>query len=115
MLAYFPPDISDAGKDAITARFGQFKEKALDQCTDVKGVSSGWGVESDFPVRGGDEKDQNGSLFIAFIGWPTVDAHMKFRDTTEFKDNVKLLTEIEDMISLNMFHIRCRYLERKKE
>ena len=115
MLAYFPAEISQSAKDVATARFQQFEEKALNKCTDVKGVSHGWGTENDYPVRGGAEERQKGSLLMAFIGWPSIDAHMEFRKTDEFKENVELLTGMEDMISLKMFHISCRYLERKTD
>ena len=113
MLAYFPADISQRGKDTAAARFQQFVEKGLNTCADVKGVSYGWGVENDFPVRGNDKEGQTGLLFIAFIGWPSIDAHMEFRETEAYKENVDLITEMEELVSLKMFHISCRYLQRK--
>lgn len=111
MLAYFPSGISTSTKDANSARFQQFMEKGLNACSDVQGVSYGWGVETDFPVR--DSKDgQEGTLLAALIGWPSIDAHMKFRETQAFKDNVHLLREMEEMVKLGMFHIQCKSLER---
>jgi hypothetical protein len=115
MLAYFPANISESAKDAATARFQRFIDKGLNKCIDVKSISHGWGTENDFPVRGGDEEGQKGTLFTAFIGWPSIDAHMKFRETPDYKENIELLTGMAGMISLEMFHIRCRYLERKTE
>lgn len=111
MLAYFPSDISQAGKDAATAQAQQFVEKALNKCSDAKGVSYGWGVENDFPVRGGEE-GQKGSIFVAFIGWPSIDAHMKFRETEIFKEHVSLLRGMEGLTQMAMFHISCKSLER---
>ncbi|KAJ9605827.1 hypothetical protein H2200_009676 [Cladophialophora chaetospira] len=112
MLAYFPSNISTGAKEAASTRFKQFKEKGLDKCDDVKGVSYGWGIENDFPVLGGEE-GQKGSLLTAFIGWPSVDAHMRFRETEAFKKNVDLLTGMEGLTHLGMVHISCRSLERK--
>jgi hypothetical protein len=114
MLAFFPTDISQADQDAASAQFQQFVNKALMKCADVKGVSFGWGVERDYPVRGGEE-GQKGSLLTALIGWPSVDAHMRFRETDVFKDNVGLIRSLGGLVKLAMFHVSCRTLERKKK
>jgi hypothetical protein len=113
MLAYFPWDISPAGKDKVTARLQGFVEKGLNECCDVRGVSYGWGVENDFPVRG--EEGQVAPIFTAFIGWPSIDAHMKFRETAAFKENVDLIRGMEGMVKLAMFHISCRVFVQKAE
>lgn len=113
MLAYFPWDISPAGKDKVTARLQGFVEKGLNECCDVRGVSYGWGVENDFPVRG--EEGQVAPIFTAFIGWPSIDAYMKFRETAAFKENVDLIRGMEGMVKLAMFHISCRVFVQKAE
>src|SRR5436305_1439850 len=77
MIAYFASDISQAAKDAATAQLIQYLEKSVKKCSDVRGVSYGWGVENDFPVKGG-EPGQVGSILMACIGWPSIDAHLKF-------------------------------------
>lgn len=112
MFAFFPTDFSQTDKDAASAQFQQFVDKALKQCPDVTSVSSGWGVESDFPVRGGEE-GQKGSLLTALIGWSSVDAHMRFRETDVFKDNVGLIRSLRGLVKLAMFHVSCRTLERR--
>jgi hypothetical protein len=114
LLCYFPSDISPAGKAAATARLQQFVEIGLGQCSDVKAVSYGWGVENDFPVRGGEAR-QLGSLLVAFIGWPSVDASTTFRETEAFKDNMELISGTEDMINLTRVHISCQYLGREPQ
>jgi hypothetical protein len=110
MLAYFSSDISQAQKDAASANAQQFGEKALNKCPDVKGFSFGWGVENDFPVKGG-EKGQTGSVLTAFIGWPNIDAHLKFRETEDFKENVDLLRGMEGLVKVAMFHVSCQSLK----
>jgi hypothetical protein len=110
LLAYFPSDISAAGKDAAIAQFQKFVEKSFSGSSDVTGVSSGWGVENDFPVRG--EKGQAGSVLMAFIGWPSVEASMKVRQTEASKENVGLIRGMEGIVKLAIFHISCRTLER---
>lgn len=110
MLAFFPPDISEQGKAAVNNRVAQFTEKGLNQCADVQAVNCGWGVENDFPVRGGGE-GQKGNMLIMLVGWPSIGAHMKFRETEAFKDSVGLLRGMEGMIKLTMFHVECRSME----
>lgn len=114
MFALFPADISRADQDAVSAQFQQFADKALAKCPDVKGVSAGWGVETDFPVRG-DEDGQKGALLTAMIGWPSVDAHMEFRETEVFKENVGLLRNLKGMTKIAMFHVSCRTIERQEK
>lgn len=114
MLAYFPSNISSARKDTASSQFQEFVEKGLNKCSDVKAVSYGWGIENDFPVRG-EEEGQIGSILIAFIGWPSIDAHMKFRETAAFKENVDLITGMVGMSKLAMFHISCRDLAKMTE
>lgn len=110
MLAYFASDISTEAKAAATERFAQFAEKGLQKCRDVQAVDFGWGLENDFPVRGGEE-GQNGSMLTALIGWPSIDAHMNFRETDAFKETVGLLRGMEGVVKLAMFHIKCRIME----
>lgn len=112
MLAYFPSDISAEGKEAASERVAQFIEKGLNKCADVQAVNHGWGVENDFPVRGGEE-GHRGNALVALIGWPSIDAHTKFRDTEAFKENVGLLRGLEGMVKLTMCHVKCRGLENK--
>jgi hypothetical protein len=114
MFAFFSADISRADQDAAEAQFQLFADRALAQCSDVVGVSAGWGVEKDFPVRGGEE-GQKGTLFTALIGWPSIDAHMKFRETDVFKENVGLLRNLGGLVKLTMFHVSCRTLERSRD
>jgi hypothetical protein len=109
MLVYFPSNISPAGKDKAAAQLQQFVEKSLENCSDVIAVSYGWGVENDFPVRGG-EPGQSGSLLTAFIGWPSIDAHRKFRETEAFKESVDFVRDVEGIVKLAMFHISCQSL-----
>lgn len=113
MLAFFPSDISADAKAAVHQQASQFVEKGLNKCADVQAVNFGWGVENDFPVRGGEE-GQKGSMLIALIGWPTIDAHMKFRDTDAFKESVGLLRDMEGMLKLTMFHVACRSMVNQK-
>lgn len=119
MLAFFPATITPAQQSAISTQFAAFKSAALDQCKHVRGVSAGWGHETDFPIRGsgdrGSLESEEGSLFFALIGWGSVGEHMAFRETDGFKENVGLVGEMEGCVGLDMFHLECEVLERADE
>ncbi|KUI70035.1 hypothetical protein VM1G_05291 [Cytospora mali] len=110
MLAWFASDISPEVKDANTKNLELFAEKGLKGCSDIQVINLGWGVENDFPVRGGEEGEK-GSLVSMLIGWPSIDAHMKFRDTEEFKEAIPLIRGLEGLKKLTMFHVKCQVME----
>lgn len=67
-----------------------FREKALKiQGAQVTGMSGGWSVEEHPHEKLGE--GEQGKAFAALIGWPTIEAHMKFRETEEFKGTIGLL------------------------
>ncbi|KAK1675498.1 hypothetical protein BDP55DRAFT_552337 [Colletotrichum godetiae] len=114
LTLFFPADLDAAAKEALTAQLEEFKTNALDTSPDFKGISYGWSVENDVPVT--DEPGTTGNLLAAFIGWPSVDAHMKFRDTVPFKENIGILREMEGIVKLGVFHVSCKSkLPPKKE
>ncbi|KAI3401966.1 hypothetical protein diail_3940, partial [Diaporthe ilicicola] len=110
LLIWFPSDISQAGKDAVTNQVRQFADACLGGCADIQAINLGWGIENDFPVRDGEE-GQKGSIFTGMIGWTSIDAHMQFRETDTFKDNIHLLRELEGVVKMTMFHVKSRVLE----
>lgn len=114
VLAYFPSDISPAGKDAAVVQLRQFVEKSLDKSPDAKDVTFGWGVENDFPVRGGAE-GQTGSVLMMLIGWPSIEASTEFQKSELFQENVGLVKSMEGIVQLVTLNLRCRTLERKTE
>lgn len=114
LLVYFPSDISTAAKDSVESNIKQFIDKALTGYPEIKGVNYGWGVENDFPVRGGEE-GQTGSILMAFVGWTSIDAHLKYQETDLYKENVHLLQSFEGVVGMKMIHINCQNLGRKTE
>jgi hypothetical protein len=114
ILAYFPSDFSQAGKVATAEKLQQFVEKSHSECTDVKGLSIGWGVENDFPVKGGEE-GQIGSILTAFVGWPSIDASMEFQETEAFKESLDSVKAMKGIIKLEVFRISCRTFGKKTE
>ena len=39
------------------------------------------------------ESGKKGKAFLALLGWESLEAHMKFRETNDFKNNIHLLRE----------------------
>lgn len=116
MLAFFPSGITTSQQDGVAGQFNAFKTNALDKCGSVRGVSSGWGVENDFPIRGRESgEEEGGTLFLALIGWGSVEEHMAFRETDVFKQHVGLISDMEGCVKLDMFHLQCEVLERARE
>lgn len=117
LLIWFPSDIAQEAKDTATKRLQQFADACLSGHPIIHAINIGWGVENDFPVRDGEE-GQKGSLLTAMIGWPSIDDHMKFRETDTFKNNIHLLRGMEGVLKMTMFHIKSRVMEnetRKEE
>ncbi|KAI1033148.1 hypothetical protein LB505_010583 [Fusarium chuoi] len=105
LLAFFPPDYDVASRATATRRLEEFTGVALKTSRDWRGISYGWSVENDVPIRG--EEGKTGSMLAAFIGWPSVEAHQKFRETDDFKENIGLLREIPGLVKLAAFHVSC--------
>lgn len=109
LLVWFPSEISPEVKDAATKRLQRFADVLAGHPV-IHAINLGWGVENDFPVRDGEE-GQKGSILTLMIGWPSIDAHMQFRETDMFKNNIHLLRGIEGVIKMTMFHIKARVME----
>ncbi|KAF5025441.1 hypothetical protein F66182_2464 [Fusarium sp. NRRL 66182] len=102
LLAFFPSDYDVPSRATATRRLEEFAARALKTSADWRGISYGWSVENDVPVRGDETK--SGAMLAAFIGWPSIEAHQKFRETAHFKDNIGLLREIPGLVKLSAFH-----------
>lgn len=110
LLAYFPSDISNAAKDAAAAQLMGFLDMVKD-AESVKGVTSGWGTENDFPVRG--EEGVVGSVLMAFVGWEGVEAHEKVREMEEYKGALGAVRGMEGLLKLVQFHVKCQVVEKQ--
>ncbi|KAH7259526.1 uncharacterized protein BKA55DRAFT_562704 [Fusarium redolens] len=105
LLAFFPADYDVASRATATRRLEEFTGVALKTSRDWRGISYGWSVENDVPIRG--DEGKTGSMLAAFIGWPSIEAHQKFRETDDFKENIGLLREIPGLVKLAAFHVSC--------
>ncbi|KAI7775026.1 hypothetical protein LA080_007452 [Diaporthe eres] len=109
LLVWLPSDTSQEAYDAAAKQLQQFADVLAEEPV-IQAVNVGRGVENDFPVRDGEE-GRKGSLLNLMIGWPSIDAHMQFRETDTFKNNIHLLRGMEGVIKMTMFHIKSRVME----
>lgn len=114
VLAFFPPDVSKALQTSVAAQFDAFCSTALAQCGGVRGVSCGWGVEKDFPVRNQEGKDGEGSLFVGLVGWGSVGECVAFEETSGFEEDVKRVVLGEGCVQVSVFCLRCSVMEKER-
>ena len=71
--------------------FDKFVAAVSEDAEGVKAAAGGWLVEDVEHEKIGSGK--KGRAFVGFLGWESVEAHMKFRDTDAFNENIHLLRE----------------------
>lgn len=86
LVLYFEPghSTSDYDKNFASVQAG------IKDYEDLHGIIGGWVVEEQEhgEVPGGKAK-----VFAAFLGWTSVEAHLKFRETELFKEHVGALRD----------------------
>ncbi|TLD25417.1 hypothetical protein PspLS_05910 [Pyricularia sp. CBS 133598] len=111
---YFPASTSSEDKAKISGAFQEFVDKGLEGYHDFKGASMGWGVENDFPLPGNSSDETGGyAVYWAFIGWPSVEADMKFQETDRFKENIGTLLGLPGLVKISSVHVSCKKVARK--
>lgn len=82
----------------FTSKDDSFDEKAKkfvgilqEKAEGFKGASGGWVMEDVEHEKIGEGK--KGKAFVAVLGWESVDAHMRVRETDAFTENIHLLRE----------------------
>lgn len=118
LFTHFPPSIADTSPVTEFATFynaeNGFKENAkkfIDRTMEVMRDNGGLGsvlgetIEGDV-VKHVDQRKgvEGGKAVVLLIGWESKEAHMRFRETGVFKENVALLREKcsgAEMVSLN--------------
>lgn len=99
--AYFPTDLSKEDATAFQERIAKLAgaiEKGAGE--DYTGFVAGW-VDEELDIPG---KEEKGKVYSVLVGWKSVEAHNKFRETQIFKDNIHLLREAKHLKGVNMIH-----------
>lgn len=112
ILVYFSSVSSSTRKNAAIEHLKAFEEDELRGRSSIEALSYGWGVENDFPVRGGLE-DQRASILMSFIGFDNSDARTKFKQSSTFERMLDLFREIEGFLKLEAFPVEFRSVSRK--
>lgn len=101
---YFEPDHSTSEYDDNFAKFIEAVGKVPNE---TQGLTGGWGIEEQKHEKLGKEGEEGpAKLFGAFIGWPSVESHMKFREHEKFPEVVKYLRDGAKAIAVHHVHFR---------
>ncbi|KAL8998362.1 MAG: hypothetical protein Q9169_002575 [Polycauliona sp. 2 TL-2023] len=84
---YFSAGISQSDQSAFESSVKQFSQVLEEKAEGFTGFASGWVVE-EVEHEGVDGKAKS---WQSCLGWQSVEAHMAFRETEDFKDNVHLI------------------------
>lgn len=100
---YFEPDYPNSAYDANFAKFLELATKTADT---AQGVAGGWGIEEHQHEKLGAAEGEKGpaKVFNMFVGWPSVEEHLKYREHEAFPVAVGYLRE--GTKAGDMFHVK---------
>ncbi|KAL8833107.1 MAG: hypothetical protein Q9170_004489 [Blastenia crenularia] len=98
---YFPASLPDSDKSSFESDLNKFVKVLEEKAEGFKGFAGGWIVEE----QDHEEVEGKAKLWQSCIGWTSVEAHMAFRKTHAFKDNVYLMRP-EMKKATTMHHVR---------
>ncbi|KAL8715853.1 MAG: hypothetical protein Q9220_000520 [cf. Caloplaca sp. 1 TL-2023] len=84
---YFAADMSESDQTSFSDDVAKFAKVLESKAEGFKGFAGGWVIE-DLTHK---EVEGKTKMWQSCIGWESIDAHMRFRETQAFKDNVDLL------------------------
>lgn len=100
LVMYFPLDYSQADRDKFDGDIRKLYKVVEENSTDYTASAGGWVIE-ELTIPDTDEK---ALAYAGFIGWSSVQAHLDFRSTQAFKDNIHLLRGAKDLKKFNVVH-----------
>lgn len=112
LMLWFPADVTAEMKAAVEVQAKKFRATALDACPSIKGISSGWSVENDIPIIGGNGKV--GTVYVLLVGWPNMETSQKVRQMEAFVGCISSLRGMHGLVTLNNMHVSCRSFESRK-
>jgi heme-degrading monooxygenase HmoA len=102
IAAYFPGNYSETDRNTFEKGMRTLAAvaKEFDTCHDT---TSGWVVEKlSIP-----DSDEEGTVYMVLVGWQSVEAHMAFRESQAFRDNIHHLHKAKDLKKIVMTHALC--------
>ena len=100
LVIYFPSDYSSSDQDKFEEGIKKLIKAVEDNADTYTGSAGGW-IAEELPIPNTSDK---GKAYAAFIGWTSVQAHMDFRETQAFKDNIHHLRGAKDLKHLTVVH-----------
>ncbi|KAL1643709.1 hypothetical protein SLS58_004724 [Diplodia intermedia] len=100
---YFPPTYAT---DDFVGPWADFARAAAEHAEGLRGSAGAWADEDAVEhasLKKGEEGEGRGRLFLALIGWESVDAHMAYRDTAAFKESIVKLRAL--VSGIEMHHV----------
>lgn len=98
---YFPADYSSEDQNTFHEGMKKFGSIVQKDWPETRGTASGWVAEElEDPKTG-----EKAKVYVCLIGWPSVESHMKYRETQSFKDNIHLLRGGKDLKNVVMVHV----------
>jgi hypothetical protein len=98
LTIYFHAGLTETEKQAYYQNFKNFMEQTIVDAKGLVAEAHGWVVE-ELEKEGKKQK-----AFMCFIGWDSVDMHMKYRETESFKECIHLLRDGSEAIE--MHHVK---------
>lgn len=97
---YFPTSYSEEDKKKVADDTKALIAVLEKEASTYRATAGGW-VEEDLVIPGTNEKAK---AFVLLIGWTSVEAHMAFRETKAFAENVHFLRGAKDLKKLEALH-----------
>lgn len=82
--------------DGFDSKLRQFIKVISENAEGFKAASGGWVIE-DVEYKG-----KKGKAYVAILGWESVKAHMNFRETQAFKENINIVRA--DPLGMEVHH-----------
>lgn len=99
--AYFPADYSAEDQKTFHENLKEFGSIVKRDWSECRGTAGGWVAEELEDPKSGEKS----KVYVCLIGWPSVESHMKFRETQSFKDNISMLRGAKDLKNVVMVHV----------
>ncbi len=105
---YFPADYSSEDQKAYHDSVKKFSSIAKRDWAEIRGTASGWVAEEVEDPKSAEKA----KVYVVLIGWPSVESHMKYRETQSFKDNIHLLRGGKDLKNLAVVHVATKEVKK---
>ncbi|KAK0642426.1 hypothetical protein DIS24_g9038 [Lasiodiplodia hormozganensis] len=84
----------------------EFARVAAENAQGIVGSAGAWAEEDDVEHASLKDVGGKGRVFLALIGWESVDAHMAYRETQAFKDSIVKLRAL--VSGIEMHHVEFK-------